>query len=92
MKMRMRRVRLLQEMFEDICNPSELKQVDQLYTKGYKSSAIVFMLRKVKAQWDQVINGDDRQRAMSGSHGNASRQVIKITCATCQGQTAYLQI
>jgi len=89
----MRRVKILQEMFEDICTQQDLEQLDSLYAKGFKSSAIVFMLRKVKAQWERLLS-DDSLSTTATSHfqSNYGKQVVKITCATCQGETAYLQI
>lgn len=48
----MRRVTLVEEMFNDVASPSEKLKVNELYHLGNKGSAIVFMLKRIRAQWE----------------------------------------
>jgi hypothetical protein len=51
-----RRVTTIEEMFNDIAAPVEKQKVDELYETGRKGSAIIYMLRRIKSQWDKVFS------------------------------------
>lgn len=53
--MSMRRTVLLEQMFNDICTPSEKRKLEELYAKRNKGSATVLMTRTIKTYWDLHI-------------------------------------
>lgn len=48
-----RKVKYLQEMFDSIGSEEERLRVQNLYQTGHKGSAVVFMLRRVHAKWQE---------------------------------------
>lgn len=53
--MKARRVIIIEEMFQDICTDAEQQTVNALYKKNNKGSAIVFMLKRIRTQWNEFM-------------------------------------
>lgn len=68
----MRKVIMLESMFKDIATRQESLVVDELYNKGAKGSAIVFMTKRVKRQWDRMLGKDATESSIE------ARRVIRI--------------
>lgn len=54
--MSMRRVTILEGMFLDIASQGDRLKVDELYRNGNKGSAVVYMLKRVREKWVELIN------------------------------------
>lgn len=52
----MKRVTIVEGMFRDICTTEEMDTVDKLYEEGRKGSAIVYMLKRIRNKWVEMIN------------------------------------
>lgn len=50
-----RRVTYLESMFRDCATKEEIQTVDSLYALGNKGSAVVYMVKRVKKQWDAML-------------------------------------
>lgn len=59
----LRRVIILEQLFNDIATPQEREIVNELYAKRLKGNAVKFMLSKVKAQWDIMMGKTDSPEA-----------------------------
>jgi hypothetical protein len=53
---KMRRVIIIEGMFKDICTPEEMEIVDRMYKMGQKGGAVVFMLKRIRSKWVEMIN------------------------------------
>ena len=64
---------MIENMFRDIATRSELLTVNELYSKGNKGSAIVFMLKRIKRQWNKFLGREEKIQAVE-----SPRKPLKI--------------
>lgn len=55
-----RKVVMLEEMFRDCASQMEIQTVEDLYAHGRKGSAIVYMTKRIKRQWDAMLGKNDK--------------------------------
>lgn len=77
-----RRVTYLESMFRDCATKEELNTVESLYACGNKGSAIVYMIKRVKKQWDAMLGKNNdiepiaKPRTVVINEGGSSRLTV----------------
>ena len=77
-----RKVIYLQEMFNDVSSEEEKLKVQQLYQQGNKGSAVVYMVKRVKRQWDAMLGKNSdveplvKPRTIKINEGGTSHVVV----------------